>query len=300
MGISAVDVLLTRNGIHKEVTAEEKMLYQREEIIRRLRRQVDERRAIFCARCATGLAARYAEEGGADLIVTYALARWQQMGFAGGIGLAPFADGNAMAFEVGMREILPIVQDTPVILGLACTDPTRRVDVWLQEIDRAGFSGINNWASVGMVDGNYRRVLESTGMGFGREVEFMHRAHAPGFFTIAYLFDPEQARAMCVAGADAIVAHLGVGGEMISLEQAPAAVSAIAAAAREVNPDVFVLTHGGPVRTPEDAAWVAAHSPSQGYLGAPDSPVILGEVIKRRTQEYKHPLRGQWSVVSGQ
>src|SRR6266498_4088207 len=137
------------------------MLFQRDQIIQRLQRQVAEKRAIFCARCATGVAARYAEEGGADLIVTYALARWQQMGFAGGIGLAPFADGNALAFEVGTREMLPIVKDTPVLLGLACTDPTRRVDTWLPQIATAGFSGINNWASVGMVDGNYRRVLEN-------------------------------------------------------------------------------------------------------------------------------------------
>src|SRR5687767_10291749 len=185
------------------------MLYTREAIVQRLRREVEAGRAIFCARCATGIGARYAEEGGADLIVTYALARWHQAGFTGGIGLAPFGDGNALAFEVGTREILPIVQDVPVILGLACTDPTRRVDVWLQQLDAAGFSGINNWASVGMVDGNYRRVLENTGMGFGREVDFMRQAHAHGFFTIAYLFDADQARQMAEAGVDAIVAHLG-------------------------------------------------------------------------------------------
>jgi predicted TIM-barrel enzyme len=266
------------------------MLYQREEIVQRLRREVEAKRALFCARCATGLAARYAEEGGADLIVTYALARWNQMGFGAGIGLAPFGDGNALAFEVGTREILPIVRDTPVLLGLACTDPTRRPDVWLRQIDAAGFSGINNWVSVGMVDGNYRRVLESGGMGFGREVDFMRQAHAQGFFTLAYLFDPEQARAMAEAGVDGIVAHLGVGGEMPSLEETPALVTAIAEAAHAVNREIFVLTHGGHIRTPEDAAWVAARSPSVGYLGAPDSPARLGEVIKQRTQEYKHAL----------
>jgi predicted TIM-barrel enzyme len=266
------------------------MLYQREEIVRRLRREVEAKRALFCARCATGLAARYAEEGGADLIVTYALARWNQMGFAGGVGLAPFADGNALAFEVGTREILPIVRDTPVLLGLACTDPTRRPDVWLGQIDAAGFSGINNWASVGMVDGNYRRVLEGGGMGFGREVDFMRQAHARGLFTLAYLFDAEQAGAMAEAGVDGIVAHLGVGGEMPSLEETPAIVTAIAEAAQAVNPEVFVLTHGGHIRTPADAAWVAERSPSVGYLGAPDSPARLGEIIKQRTQEYKHRL----------
>ncbi|MBI3972858.1 MAG: phosphoenolpyruvate hydrolase family protein [Chloroflexi bacterium] len=266
------------------------MLYPRDEIVRRLRREVEAGRAIFCARCATGIAARYAEEGGADLIVTYALARWQQMGFAGGIGLAPFGDGNALAFEVGTREILPIIRDTPVLLGLACTDPTRRVDIWLQQIDAAGFSGINNWASVGMVDGNYRRVLENSGMGFDREVEFMRQAHAHGFFTLAYLFEPDQARAMAEAGVDGIVCHLGVGGEMPSLEETPEIVTAIAGAARAAHPDVLVLIHGGHIRTPADAAWVAARSPSVGYLGAPDSPALLGEVIKQRTQEYKHEL----------
>jgi predicted TIM-barrel enzyme len=266
------------------------MLYQRGEILRRLRREVEAQRAIFCARCATGLAARYAEEGGADLIVTYALARWQQMGFAGGIGLAPFADGNALAFEVGTRELLPIVEDTPVLLGLACTDPTRRWDTWLPQIDAAGFSGVNNWASVGMVDGNFRRVLEQSGMGFGREVEFMRRAHAHGLFTLAYLFDADQARQMAEAGVDGIVCHLGVGGEMTSLEETPAVVTGIAEAAHAVNEEVLVLTHGGHIRTPQDAAWVAARSPSVGYLGAPDSPALLGEVIKQRTREYKHRL----------
>lgn len=266
------------------------MLYQREHVLQRLRREVESKRAIFCARCASGLAARYAEEGGADLIVTYALARWQQMGFAGGIGLAPFADGNALAYEVGTREILPIVQDTPVLLGLACTDPTRRLDTWLPQIDAAGFSGINNWASVGMVDGNYRRVLENTGMGFDREVEFMRRAYAHGFFALAYLFDADQARRMAEAGVDGIVCHLGVGGEMPSLDETPDIVTGIAAAAHAVNKDVLVLTHGGHIRTPQDAAWVAERSPSVGYLGAPDSPALLGEVIKQRTQEYKHRL----------
>jgi predicted TIM-barrel enzyme len=266
------------------------MLYERGEILRRLRREVEAKRALFCARCATGVAARYAEEGGADLIVTYALARWQQMGFAGGIGLAPFGDGNALAFEVGTREILPIVADTPVLLGLACTDPTRRVDTWLPQIDAAGFSGVNNWASVGMVDGNYRRVLESSGMGFGREVEFMRQAHAHGFFALAYLFDPDQARQMAEAGADGIVCHLGVGGEMPSLEETPDIVTRIAEAAHAVSREVLVLTHGGHIRTPQDAAWVAQRSPSVGYLGAPDSPALLGEVIKKRTQDYKHAL----------
>jgi predicted TIM-barrel enzyme len=266
------------------------MLHQRAEIKARLKREVEAKRALFCARCATGLAARYAEEGGADLIVTYALARWNQMGFGGGVGLAPFADGNALAFEVGTREILPIVQDTPVLLGLACTDPTRRPDIYLQQIDAAGFSGINNWASVGMVDGNYRRVLEAGGMGFGREVAFMRQAHAQGLFTLAYLFDPDQARAMADAGVDGIVAHLGVGGEMPSLEETPPIVTDIARAAHAVNPEIFVLTHGGHIRSPADAAWVAERSPSVGYLGAPDSPARLGEVIKERTKEYKHRL----------
>ena len=266
------------------------MRYERGEIVRRLRREVEAKRALFCARCATGVAARYAEEGGADLIVTYALARWQQMGFAGGIGLAPFGDGNALAFEVGTRELLPIVADTPVLLGLACTDPTRRPDTWQPQIAAAGFSGINNWASVGMVDGNYRRVLEESGMGFGREVEFMRQAHAHGLFTLAYLFDADQAREMAAAGVDGIVCHLGVGGEMPSLEETPAIVTRLAAAAHAVNQEVLVLTHGGHIRTPQDAAWVAERSPSVGYLGAPDSPALLGRVIKQRTQEYKHRL----------
>ena len=155
-------------------------MYQRAVIVERLRAEVDAGRASLVARCASGTAARYAEEGGADLIVTYALARWHQDGYMAGVGIAPFADGNALAFEVGTREILPIVRDTPVLLGLACTDPTRRVDVFLRQIDEAGFSGINNWASVSMVDGNFRTVLENGGMGFDREVAFMRQAHEAG------------------------------------------------------------------------------------------------------------------------
>jgi predicted TIM-barrel enzyme len=266
------------------------MLYQRGEIIQRLQRQVAEKRAIFCARCASGMGARYSEEGGADLIVTYALARWGQAGFNGAMGLAPFADGNALAFEVGTREILPIVKDTPVLLGLACTDPTRRVDTWLPQIDAAGFSGINNWASVGMVDGNFRKVLESNGMGFGLEVEFMRQAHAHGFFTLAYLFDADQARAMAEAGVDGIVCHLGVGGDMPSLEETPGIVTAIAEAAHAVNPEIFVLTHGGHIRSPQDAAWVAQRSPAAGYLGAADASPKVREAIVERAREYKFAL----------
>ena len=241
--------------------------------------------ALRVARRAT------AEEGGTDLIVTYALARWHQAGYTAGVGIAPFADGNALAFEVGTREILPIVKHTPVLLGLACTDPTRRVDTFLQQIGQAGFSGINNWASVSMVDGNYRTVLENGGMGFGLEVEFMRQAHEQGFFTLAYLFTRDEARAMAEAGVDGIVVHLGVGGEMPTLEETPQIVTDVAAAAHAVNPQILVLTHGGHVRTAADAQWVADRSPSVGYLGAPDSPRELGELIKRRTQQYKHPLK---------
>ena len=170
------------------------MLHQSSDIVQRLRAEVDAGRAIFCARCAPGTAARYAEEGGggADLSVTYALARWHQAGYMAGVGIAPIGDGNALAFEVGTREIRPIVRDTPVPLGLACTDPTRRVDVFLRQIEQARFSGISNWASVSMVDGNFRTVLENGGMGFDREVAFMRQAHEQGFFTLAYLFTPTR------------------------------------------------------------------------------------------------------------
>lgn len=253
------------------------MKFSRKEVLQRLREQIAQGRPIVGAGAGTGISAKFAEVGGADLIIIYNSGRFRMAGHGSLAGLLAYGDANAIVKEMGEREVLPVVRDVPVIAGVMGTDPLRSMDYLLAELDALGFSGINNFPTVGLIDGRFRMELERTGMGFGREVDMIRAAHERGFFTCVYVFDTEQAKAMAKAGADTIIAHVGltVGGSIglanddaLSLEKTPALVQAIGDAAKGVKSDILLLCHGGPIATPEDAAYVLARTDAVGFVGA--------------------------------
>jgi len=253
------------------------MIFSRDDVLRRLRAEISQGRPIVGAGAGTGISAKFAEQGGADLIVIYNSGRFRMAGHGSLAGLLAYGDANAIVKEMGEREILPVVRNVPVIAGVMGTDPLRRMEHLLAELDALGFSGINNFPTVGLIDGRFRMELERTGMGFSREVEMIRAAHELGFFTCVYVFNPDEAAAMAQVGADAVIAHVGltVGGSIglsdqdaLSLEKAAAVVQAIADAAKRIKTDVLVLCHGGPIATPEDAAYVLSRCDAQGFVGA--------------------------------
>ncbi len=253
------------------------MRYSREQVLDRLRAQVAAGSPIVGAGAGTGISAKFAEAGGADLIIIYNSGRYRMAGHGSLAGLLAFGDANQIVKEMGEREVLPVVRDTPVIAGVMGTDPLRQMWYLLRELDALGFSGINNFPTIGLVDGRLRLELERTNLGFGREVDMIRQAADMGFFTVVYVFDPDESRAMAEAGADSIIAHMGltVGGSIglerhdaMSLEDAPAAVQAIGEAAWKAKPDAILLCHGGPIATPEDAGYVLARSEAVGFIGA--------------------------------
>ena len=278
------------------------MRYTRDQVIERLRSQVAAGKPVVGAGAGTGISAKFAEAGGADLIIIYNSGRYRMAGHGSLAGVLAYGDANQIVKEMGEREVLPIVRDTPVIAGVMGTDPLRQMDYLLREIDALGFSGVNNFPTVGLIDGRFRMELERTNMGFGKEVDMIRLAHALGFFTVVYVFNPDEATAMAAAGADAIIAHMGltVGGtigldtaDALQLADAPAAVQAIGDAAWRVDRDALLLCHGGPIATPEDAAYVLARCDAVGFVGASSTERLPVETaITETTRQVKAvPLR---------
>lgn len=278
------------------------MRYTRDQVIERLRSQVAAGKPVVGAGAGTGISAKFAEAGGADLIIIYNSGRYRMAGHGSLAGVLAYGDANQIVKEMGEREVLPIVRDTPVIAGVMGTDPLRQMDYLLREIDALGFSGVNNFPTVGLIDGRFRMELERTNMGFGKEVDMIRLAHALGFFTVVYVFNPDEATAMAAAGADAIIAHMGltVGGtigldtaDALQLADAPAAVQAIGDAAWRVDRDALLLCHGGPIATPEDAAYVLARCDAVGFVGASSTERLPVETaITETTRQFKAvPLR---------
>jgi predicted TIM-barrel enzyme len=253
------------------------MRHSRVEVIERLRRQIEQGRSVVGAGAGTGISAKFAEAGGADLIIIYNSGKFRMAGHGSLAGLLAYGDANAIVKEMGEREVLPVVRDVPVIAGVMGTDPLRQMSYLLKELDDLGFSGINNFPTVGLTDGRFRMELERTNMGFGKEVDMIGLAHEMGFFTAVYVFNPDESRAMAEAGADCIIAHMGltVGGSIgleaddaLTLEATPALVQAIGEAAWQSSPDAILLCHGGPIALPDDARYVIDRCDAVGFVGA--------------------------------
>ncbi|MBV9417896.1 MAG: phosphoenolpyruvate hydrolase family protein [Solirubrobacterales bacterium] len=240
---------------------------------------------IIGAGAGTGLSAKCAQDGGADLIIIYNSGRYRMAGRGSLAGMMPYGDANAIVLEMG-SEVLPIARDTPVLAGVCGTDPFRLVDRFLAEIEQAGFAGVQNFPTVGLIDGILRANLEETGMGYGLEVEMIRLAAERGLLTAPYAFDVDEARAMTEAGADVLVPHMGlttkgtIGAHTArTLDECVIAIQDMHDAARAINPEVIVLCHGGPIAEPEDAAFVLERTEGVvGFFGASSMERLPTEV----------------------
>ena len=271
------------------------MAFSRQEILERLKNTIKEGRPIMGAGAGTGISAKLEEAGGADLIVIYNSGRFRMAGRGSLAGLMPYGDANAIVLEMG-NEVLPVAKNTPVLAGVCGTDPFRLMAVFLKQIKEAGFSGVQNFPTVGLCDGLFRQNLEETGMGFGLEVDMIRKAREADLFTTPYVFNPDDAKAMTKAGADIIVAHLGLttkgsigASTALALEDAPAKVQAICDAAKSINADVICLCHGGPIAMPEDAEYVLKNTTGvHGFYGASSMERLPTEIaITEQMKKFK-------------
>jgi len=271
------------------------MAFSRSECFSRLRAQVAAGRPIIGGGAGTGISAKCAEAGGIDLIIIYNSGRFRMAGRGSLSGMMPYGDANEIVLDMA-REVLPIARNTPVLAGVCGTDPFRLMDVFLRQVKDAGFSGVQNFPTVGLIDGAFRAGLEETGMGYGLEVEMVALAHRMDLLTCPYVFTEEEARAMARAGADVLVPHMGlttkgsIGAKTaLTLDQAVQRVQAMRDAAAAVNPDILILCHGGPIAEPEDAAYVLARTRGVvGFFGASSMERLPTErAITEQVRQFK-------------
>ena len=247
----------------------------RSTLLERFRAKIAAGRPLIGGGAGTGLSAKCEEAGGIDLIVIYNSGRYRMAGRGSLAGVLAYGNANEIVCEMA-REVLPVVKHTPVLAGVNGTDPFMIPDEFLRRLIALGFSGVQNFPTVGLIDGTFRANLEETGMGYALEVEMIRRAHELDLLTTPYVFNEAEARAMAAAGADIVVCHRGlttggaIGAETaLKLADCVAPINAWAAVARDVNPDIIVLCHGGPIATPDDAAYILKHCPGiQGFYGA--------------------------------
>ena len=268
---------------------------KRAEALARLRAQTERGVAIIGAGAGTGLSAKCAEAGGADLIIIYNSGRYRMAGRGSLSGMMPYGDANAIVVDMA-REVLPVVRDTPVLAGVCGTDPFRMMEVFIPELGRIGFSGVQNFPTVGLIDGEFRQGLEETGMGYDLEVEAVRIAHEADLLTAPYIFDPESAVEMAKAGADVLVPHMGlttkgtIGATSAkTLDQCVTLVQAMHDAAAAINPEVIVLCHGGPIAEPDDARYVLERTRGvKGFFGASSMERLPTEIaMTENMQRFK-------------
>jgi predicted TIM-barrel enzyme len=267
----------------------------REQALARLWEQVRKGTPILGVGAGTGISAKFAEAGGADLIIIYNSGRYRMAGRGSSAGLLSYGDANQIVVEMA-EEVLPVVKHTPVLAGVCGTDPFRRMQRFLPQIRDLGFAGVQNFPTVGLIDGNFRIHLEETGMSYDLEVEMIRIAHQLDLLTCPYVFNEEEAIKMTKAGADVLVAHMGctVGGSIgvhtsMSLDEAAKRVQAIRDAAVAVNPQLMVICHGGPIAEPADAQYIYEHTKGvHGFFGASSIERLAVErAITEQTKSFK-------------
>lgn len=247
----------------------------RSEILEQFRRETAAGKILVGVGAGTGITAKSSEAGGADMLIIYNSGRYRMAGRGSLAGLLSYGDANAIVVEMG-AEVLPVVKHTPVLAGVCGTDPFRVMDIYLKQLKDMGFNGVQNFPTIGLIDGVFRQNLEETGMGYGLEVEMIRLAHELDMLTCPYVFDPEQAKAMAEAGADILVAHMGlttkgtIGAKTaLTLDDCIVKIKDIIAAGRAVRPDIMVICHGGPIAEPDDAAYIIKNVPEiDGFFGA--------------------------------
>ena len=270
--------------------------YTRSEVIERLRDTMSKGKPIIAAGAGTGISAKFIERGGADLVIVYNSGRFRMAGHGSTAGMMAYGDANQVAMEIGEYEVLPVVEEIPVICGVHATDPRRRMWHWLGKVKDMGFSGINNFPTHTIIDGKFRQILEETGMSVKKEFETVALARKMEMFTIVYVGSPEESKAMAEAGADVIIAHVGttVGGSIgvtnatMSLPEAAKITQGIIDAAKSVRKDLIFLSHGGPINTPEDAAFINEHTDTDGFVGASSlERMAVEQSLTDLTQRFK-------------
>ena len=267
-----------------------------EESLRRLRARIASGVPIIGAGAGTGISAKFIERGGADIIIIYNSGRYRMAGRGSASGMMPYGDANAIVVDMA-REVLPVVKNTPVLAGVCGTDPFRMMRVFLPQLRDMGFDGVQNFPTVGLIDGQFRQILEETGMSIQLEIDMIAQAHELGMLTCPYVFDVATAVEFTKAGADVVVAHvnttvagsIGVTTAAMSLDEAVDKVQAMHDAAKQVNPDVIVLCHGGPIAEPSDAQYVLERTRGvAGFFGASSIERLATEVaIEDQTRKFK-------------
>ncbi|WP_433587019.1 phosphoenolpyruvate hydrolase family protein [Providencia alcalifaciens] len=275
------------------------MKHNREDLLKYFREMIARGEPIIGGGAGTGLSAKCEEAGGIDLIVIYNSGRYRMAGRGSLAGLLAYGNANEIVMDMA-KEVLPVVKHTPVLAGVNGTDPFCQFDKFLDDIKATGFAGVQNFPTVGLIDGNFRANLEETGMGYGLEVEMIRMAHEKGLLTTPYVFSREDAIAMAQAGADIIVPHMGLttGGNIgaetaVTLADCVKLINDWATAAKSVRDDVIILCHGGPIATPADAEYILAHCPDcHGFYGASSMERLPTEVaLKETTQQFKSITR---------
>jgi predicted TIM-barrel enzyme len=280
--------------------------FARQDLVERFNAEVRKGQAIFDAFAGTGISAKFAEAGGADMITTHILARFRMAGLSSMAGYLSIADANAVTLELGKRDIIPVVKKTPVMAGLLGADPTRRMDYFLDEIIAAGFSGILNCPTLALVDGNFRKTLEETGVSFKKEVEMIGIAHEKGLYTKAFCTSPEEAEMMLDAGCDNIIAHGGntsggsIGSQTVtSLDAMVGLIRSVVDIVKSKDPKVLVTCHGGATETPEDVKYLLERVKGlDGYVGGstaeriPVEKAIIGAV--KGFKDIQLPEKMRW------
>ena len=270
--------------------------YTKQEVRDRLQTTIDNNKAIIAAGAGTGISAKFIEKGGADLIIIYNSGRFRMSGHGSTAGLMAYGDANAVAMEIGEFEVLPVIEEIPVICGVHGSDPRRRMWHFLGQVKDMGFSGVNNFPTHCIVDGHFRNVLEETGMGFQHEVDMVNLATKMDLFSIVYVATPEEAIQMADVGADAIIAHVGttIGGSIgvtsatKSMDFALERTQAIIEKVQKSNPETFFLAHGGPINTPEDVRYVLEKTGAHGFVGASSLERMgVEESLTNLTKEFK-------------
>jgi predicted TIM-barrel enzyme len=268
---------------------------ERNESLRRLRAQVDADTPILGAGAGTGISAKFAERGGTDIIIIYNSGRYRMGGRGSLAGLLPYGDANAIVVDMA-REVLPVVKDTPVLAGVCGTDPFRLMPAFLRRLKEMGFDGVQNFPTVGLIDGTFRQNLEETEMSYQKEIDMIGLASEMDVLTCPYVFDTDQAVAMAEAGADVLVPHMGlttkgsIGAETaLGLDEAAERVQAMHDAAKAVKSDILVLCHGGPIAEPDDAQYIFDHTDGiVGFFGASSVERLPTEpAIENRARAFK-------------
>ena len=268
---------------------------ERKEALARLRATVESGRPIIGGGAGTGLSAKSAEAGGIDLLIIYNSGRYRMAGRGSLAGLMAYGDANAIVMEMA-NEVIPVVKDTPVLAGVNGTDPFRLMGPFLDALKRVGFTGVQNFPTVGLIDGVFRQNLEETGMSYALEVDMIAAAHERDLLTSPYVFDNDQATAMAEAGADILVPHMGLTTKgsigattALTLEECATRVQEMHDAAKKVNPDILVLCHGGPIAEPADAQYILDHTEGVvGFFGASSIERLPTELaIKAQSEAFK-------------